>query len=116
MVIDIALACCALEVEAAAADLDLAELRSEDEVAVVISGTVTDAVLPVIRGILAGVPHARIVSFGACASAGGPYWDSYAVTKGIGQIVDVDLFVPGCPPTPRALHEALATLRTEPAR
>lgn len=116
VVVDIALACCAVEVEAAAQRLTLTEVRAGDPVVVVVSGTVTDAVLPLVRGILARVPKARVVSFGACASAGGPYWDSYAVTKGIGQVVEVDLFVPGCPPTPRALHDALAALRTEPAR
>lgn len=118
VVIDIALACCALEVEAAltgsphgAAAREPTDVRPDDTVAIVVSGTVTDTVLPIVRNILGQVPDARIVSFGACASAGGPYWDSYAVTKGIGQIVDVDLFVPGCPPTPEALHQALAGLR-----
>lgn len=117
IVIEIALACCALEVEAAltgtphATGLDLTDLRPDDTVAIVVSGTVTDTVLPIVRNILGQVPAARIVSFGACASAGGPYWDSYAVTKGVSQIVDVDLFVPGCPPTPHALKQALAGLR-----
>lgn len=113
IVVDIALACCALEVEAAAAGLPLDELRPGDPVVVVVSGTVTDAVLPVVRGILVRVPDAAVVAFGACASAGGPYWDSYAVTKGIGQVVDVDRFVPGCPPTPRALTDTLTGLRAE---
>lgn len=113
VVVDIALACCALEVETAADGLTLDELRPGDRVVVVVSGTVTDAVLPVVRGILARVPEAKVVAFGACASAGGPYWDSYAVTKGIGQVVDVDRFVPGCPPIPRALTDALADLRSE---
>lgn len=118
VVIDIALACCALEFEAAltglpddAAALELADLRPDDTVAIVVSGTVTDTVLPIVRNILGQVRGARVVAFGACASAGGPYWDSYAVTKGIGQVVDVDLFVPGCPPTPDALNGALDGLR-----
>lgn len=116
VVIDIALACCALEVEVAAAEVPLTDLRPDDRAVVVVSGTVTDTILPVVRSILARVPDARIVSFGACASAGGPYWDSYAVTKGIGQIIDVDLFVPGCPPTPTALATALESFRVELAR
>ncbi|MDO5500019.1 MAG: proton-conducting membrane transporter [Propionibacteriaceae bacterium] len=121
VVIDIALACCALEVEAArgelvpgapgAGEIQLTDLRAGDPVAVVVSGTVTDTVLPIVANILGQAPGAKVVAFGACATAGGPYWDSYAVTKGIGQIIDVDLFVPGCPPTPVALREALASLR-----
>lgn len=114
VVIDIALACCALEVEAAAEGARVTDLQADDHVAVVVAGTVTDVVLPIVQSLLADVPQAKIISFGACASAGGPYWDSYAVTKGIKQIVDVDLFVAGCPPAPTALQEALKSLRRSP--
>ena len=50
------------------------------------------------------------MSFGACANTGGPYWDSYAVTKGIDRLVPVDVYVPGCPPRPQALVDALRQL------
>ncbi|NNG18011.1 hypothetical protein HJ590_00190 [Naumannella sp. ID2617S] len=113
MVVDVALACCAVEFEAAATAVEVAELRDGDRVVVVISGTVTDAVLPVVQELLDQAPGAQVISFGACASSGGPYWDSYAVTKGISQIVEVDVFVPGCPPPPGALVEVLDGLRAE---
>ena len=52
-----------------------------------------------------------VVALGACASSGGPYWDSYAVTKGVDALVEVDVYVPGCPPPPDALRSVLDELR-----
>lgn len=112
VVIDVGLACCALEFEAATPEqVEPASVGPGDNAVVVVSGTVTDAVVPMVRTIIDQAPGAKVVSFGACASAGGPYWDSYAVTKGIGQFTEVDVFVPGCPPPPGALRQVFAGLR-----
>jgi NADH-quinone oxidoreductase subunit B len=78
----------------------------------VISGTVTDRLAPAVAAIVDGCEQQAgrrptVVSFGACASSGGPYWDSYAVTKGIDQLLAVDVYVPGCPPAPEALSAVL---------
>jgi NADH-quinone oxidoreductase subunit B len=130
-VMDVGLACCTLEFDAAAmraepfdelrtasvearpAPVDrLPALGDHSQVAVVISGTVTDRLAPAVAAIVDGCEQQAgrrpvVVSFGACASSGGPYWDSYAVTKGVDQLVPVDAYVPGCPPPPEALSAVL---------
>ncbi len=115
VVVDVALACCALEYEAAAdgreTHPDLADAPVGPPYVVVVSGTVTDRLAPAVLAVVDACrtrdPACRVIAFGACAASGGPYWDSYAVTKGIGQLVAVDAFVAGCPPAPDALDEAL---------
>ena len=123
-VLNVALACCTLEFDAAAAlrpefvegrrtAVELVPLlHDHSQVAVVISGTVTDRLAPAVAAIVDGCEQQTgrrptVVSFGACASSGGPYWDSYAVTKGIDQLLAVDEYVPGCPPPPEALSAVL---------
>jgi NADH-quinone oxidoreductase subunit B len=122
-VLDIGLACCTLEFDAAVpVRPETVEGhpapsfgRSTAQVAVVISGTVTDRLAPAVAAIVDGCEQQAgrrpaVISFGACASSGGPYWDSYAVTKGVDQLVAVDAYVPGCPPPPEALSAVLDQL------
>ena len=115
------LACCTLEVMAAAlasrgareaGSLPVAAGSAVD--VLVVSGTLTPAVLPLLRDLHAGLGDVRVVSFGACSATGGPYWDSYAVVPGIESVLPVDVVVPGCPPPPEALLEALAMLAATP--
>jgi NADH-quinone oxidoreductase subunit B len=119
-VLDVALACCTLEFDAAlefdggagAVAMPLPTLDDRAQVAVVVSGTVTDRLAPAVAAIVDGCEQQAgrrplVISFGACASSGGPYWDSYAVTKGVDQLLAVDAYVPGCPPPPEALSAVL---------
>ncbi len=115
-VFEVGLACCA--VEFAAASVERADvLRSAADgpgsaSVIVVSGTVTDKLAPAVKDFYDRLPAPKyVVSFGACANCGGPYWDSYCVTKGVDQLVPVDVYVPGCPPRPEALIDGLAELR-----
>ena len=86
-------------------------LTEEPVEVVVVSGTVTDKLAPLVRRLYDDLPGpVKVVAYGACASSGGPYWDSYCVTRGAHLVVPVDVWVPGCPPRPEALLAALATL------
>lgn len=110
---DLGLACCAVEFAAAVARglLVPAEPLAEGDPSahvLVVSGTVTDALHDDIRADWESLPEPRVaVAFGACSSTGGPYWDSYAVTQGIDEVLPVSRYVPGCPPRPLALVAAL---------
>jgi len=98
------LACCAIEMGAA-----FASPRYDF---VVISGTVTDKMAPAIVRLYQQMPDPKyVISMGSCANCGGPYWDSYSVTKGVDQLIPVDVYVPGCPPRPEALLEGILLLQ-----
>ena len=116
VLVDIPMACCGLEVEAAipltAVEVDGAALAQHRVVTV--SGTVTNSLAGEVAAAVQlqrALGPTTVVAFGACPAAGGPYWDAYSVLKGIDQIVEVDRFVPGCPPTPFALAALIEELR-----
>ncbi len=114
------LACCAIEMIATAAgryDIDRfgaglfrASPRQAD--LMIVSGTVTKKMVPQIVRLWNQMPEPRyMLSMGACATGGGPFKEGYNVVSGIDQFIPVDVYVPGCPPTPQALLHGLITLQ-----
>jgi NADH-quinone oxidoreductase subunit B len=119
-VFNFGLACCAIEFIAASMSRhDFIRLgvipfapgpRQAD--LMVVSGTVTDKMAPAVQRLYEQMPEPKyVISFGACSNSGGPYWDSYCVTKGVDQVVPVDVYVPGCPPRPEALLQGILKLQ-----
>jgi NADH-quinone oxidoreductase subunit B len=114
------LACCAIEMICTAASRwDLARFGMEvfratprQSDLMIVSGTVTEKMVPQIVRLYNQMPEPRyVLSMGACANGGGPFKEGYNVLDGIDKLVPVDVYVPGCPPTPQALIHGLITLQ-----
>ena len=114
------LACCAIEMIATAASrFDLSRFGMEvmrpsprQSDVMIVSGTVTKKMIPIIVRLYNQMPEPKyVLAMGACASGGGPFKEGYNVVDGVDKFIPVDVYVPGCPPTPQALLHGLITLQ-----
>jgi NADH-quinone oxidoreductase subunit B len=112
------LACCAIEMmSVGAADFDLARFGMEVFRAsprqadlMIVAGRVSQKMAPVLRQVYDQMMEPKwVLSMGVCASSGGMF-NNYAIVQGVDQIVPVDAYAPGCPPTPETLMHTILTL------
>jgi NADH-quinone oxidoreductase subunit B len=112
------LACCAIEMMATGAGhYDLARFGMEVFRAsprqadiMIVAGRVSQKMAPVLRQVYDQMMEPKwVISMGVCASSGGMF-NNYAIVQGVDQVVPVDVYAPGCPPTPETLIHAIETL------
>ena len=114
-----ATACCGIELMATASSrYDLARFGAEvmrfsprQCDLMIVAGRVVMKMLPVLQRIWLQMPEPKwCISMGACACTGGVF-DTYAVVQGVDRFIPVDMYVPGCPPRPEQLIQAVLDLQ-----
>jgi NADH-quinone oxidoreductase subunit B len=117
-------ACCAIELMSAASSrYDMARFGSEvfrfsprQADLLIVAGRIALKMMPVLIKIYKQMPEPKwVISMGACASCGGIF-DNYAMIQGIDRFIPVDVYVPGCPPRPESLIDALMLIQKRIAR
>lgn len=115
------LACCAIEMMAVGGPrFDLARFGMERFSAtprqadlMIVAGRVSQKMAPVLRQIYDQMPQPRfVIAMGVCSSSGGMF-NNYAVVQGVDHVVPVDIYLPGCPPRPEMLLDAIVKLHEQ---
>lgn len=113
------LACCAIEMMGTAASrYDVARFGAElfrasprQSDLMIVAGRVAQKMAPVVKNLYDQMPSPKwVIAMGDCASCGGVF-NNYAVLQGVDKVIPVDVYVPGCPPRPEALIDAIMKLQ-----
>lgn len=114
------LACCAIEFictqssrfDMSRFGMELVRASPRQADLMIVSGTVTKKMAPSIVRLYNQMAEPKyVLAMGACASGGGPFKEGYNVVSGVDKLLPVDVYVPGCPPTPQALLYGLMQLQ-----
>lgn len=115
-----ATSCCGIEfIALGAARYDFARFgwevaRSSPRQAdfMMVAGTIVHRMAPVVKRLYDQLAEPKyVIACGGCAVSGGPFKNSYHVVKGVGEIIPVDVYCPGCPPRPEAMIYAIMQLQ-----
>ena len=80
----------------------------------IVAGTVNKKIAPAVVTLYEQMPSPKwVIAMGNCAISGGPFCfeGQYNVIEGVDKLIPVDVYIPGCPPRPEALFEAILTLQ-----
>lgn len=112
-------ACCAIEFMAAASGrfdisrfgAELVRFSPRQADLLLVMGTVTYKQAPILKRIYDQMPEPKwVVAYGACAASGG-FYNNYHTLQGIDEIIPVDIYLPGCPPRPEQLFDAILKIQ-----
>lgn len=116
--------CCGIEMMATlSADYDMSRFGAEvvrfsprQADLIICAGTITNKMAPVLKNIYEQMSDPKwVMAFGVCTSSGGIY-NSYSVLQGIDTIIPVDVYIPGCPPSPEGVIHGLIHLQKRIAK